>query len=146
MENNSLDVNVELNMEISQAGELTHTKIFEPGMLTRVGNSTYLRFNEKLDNDEQAKILLKIADNGEIHLKRVAESTNLASLMYFTNQDHNSGHIETEYGIMPLQTFTRDSQVEILDRPLSGKINIDYDLIYDNNIVGNYKFRLIFKA
>lgn len=146
MENNSLDVNVELNMEVTQAGELTHTRIAEPGLLTRVGNSTYLRFNEKLDNNGLAKILVKIADNGEIHLKRVAENTKLASLLYFTNQDHNSGHLQTEYGTMPLQTFTKNSEVEILDRPLSGKINIDYDLIYDNNIVGNYKFRLIFKA
>ncbi|MFD1417387.1 DUF1934 domain-containing protein [Companilactobacillus keshanensis] len=146
MENNSLDVNVELNMEVSQAGELTHTRISELGKLTRVGSSTYLRFNEKLENNDQAKIMVKVADNGEIHLKRVAEATNLASLLYFTNQEHNSGHLQTEYGIMPLQTFTRNSQVEILDRPLSGKINIDYDLIYDNNIVGNYKFRLIFKA
>lgn len=146
MENNSLGVNVELNMEVSQAGELTHTRIAEPGMLTRVGNSTYLRFNEKLDNNEEAKILVKIADNGEIHLKRTAQSTHLASLLYFTNQDHNSGHLETEYGVMQLKTFTRNSQVEIKYRPLSGKINIDYDLIYDNNIVGNYKFRLIFKA
>jgi len=146
LENNSLDVNVELNMEVSQAGELTHTRISELGKLTRVGNSTYLRFNEKLENNDRAKIMVKVADNGEIHLKRVAEATNLASLLYFTDQEHNSGHLQTEYGIMPLQTFTRNSQVEILDRPLSGKINIDYDLIYDNNIVGNYKFRLIFKA
>jgi hypothetical protein len=45
-----------------------------------------------------------------------------------------------------LDTFTKDSQVEIVSNPLSGKINIDYDLIYDNNVIGNYKFRLIFNA
>ncbi|MQS76145.1 DUF1934 domain-containing protein [Companilactobacillus halodurans] len=146
MENNSFDINVELNIETLQSGELTHTKIAEPGKFTQIGNSVYLKFNESLDNDDTASILVKITDEGEIHLKRVAKSKNLASLLYFTHNKHNSGHLETEYGVLPLGTFTKDSKIEILNNPLSGKINIDYDLIYDNNVIGNYKFRLIFGA
>ncbi|WP_334329171.1 DUF1934 domain-containing protein [Companilactobacillus sp. HBUAS59699] len=146
MENNSIDINVELNMETLQSGELTHTKIAEPGKFTMIGKSMYLRFNESLENNDKASILVKVTDSGEIHVRRVAKSTNLASLLYFTHKNHNSGQLETEYGIMPLKTFTKDSAVEIVNQPLSGKINIDYDLIYDNNIVGNYKFRLIFNA
>lgn len=146
MENNGIDVNVELDMEVHQAGEITHTKISEPGKFIQMGNSVYLRFNEKLENDETATILVKVAEDGEIHLKRVADSTKLASLLYFTHNKNNTGHLQTEYGVMPLQTFTNDSQVEILNKPLSGKINIDYNLIYGNNIVGNYKFRLIFNV
>ncbi|APU70723.1 DUF1934 domain-containing protein [Companilactobacillus crustorum] len=146
MENNRFDVNVELNIDTVQSGELTHTKISEPGQFIQMGDSMYLRFNESLDNDDTASILVKITESGEIHVKRVAKSTNLASLLYFTHQKHNTGHLETEYGILPLQTFTKDSKVEIVSNPLSGKINIDYDLIYDNNVIGNYKFRLIFSA
>lgn len=146
MENNSFDINVELNIETLQDGELTKTQIAEPGKFTKIGNSIYLRFNETLENNNQASILVKITDSGEIHLKRDAKSTNLASLLYFTHHKHNSGHIQTEYGVMPLDTFTRDSKVEIVSNPLSGKINIDYDLVYDNNVIGNYKFRLIFGA
>jgi len=146
LENNSVNVNVELNMETLQAGELTHTKIAEPGKFTKIGKSMYLRFDESLENNDKASILVKIGGDGEIHLKRVAESTKLASLLYFTHKKHNSGHLQTEYGIMQLGTFTKDSEVEVVNKPLSGKINIDYDLIYDNNVVGNYKFRLIFKA
>ncbi|WP_025024753.1 DUF1934 domain-containing protein [Companilactobacillus nodensis] len=146
MENNSENINVELNMETLQSGELTHTKIAEPGKFTRIGKSMYLRFNESLENNDTASILVKVTDSGEIHVKRVSKSNNLASLLYFTHKSHNSGHLETEYGTMLLHTFTKDSAVEIVNRPLSGKINIDYDLIYDNNVVGNYKFRLIFSA
>lgn len=146
MENNRFDVNVELNIDTVQSGELTHTKISEPGQFIQMGDSMYLRFNESLDNDDTASILVKITESGEVHVKRVAKSTNLASLLYFTHQKHNTGHLETEYGILPLQTFTKDSKVEIVSNPLSGKINIDYDLIYDNNVIGNYKFRLIFSA
>ncbi|CAJ1192242.1 hypothetical protein LCR01_12540 [Companilactobacillus crustorum] len=146
MENNRFDVKVELNIDTVQSGELTHTKISEPGQFIQMGDSMYLRFNESLDNDDTASILVKITESGEIHVKRVAKSTNLASLLYFTHQKHNTGHLETEYGILPLQTFTKDSKVEIVSNPLSGKINIDYDLIYDNNVIGNYKFRLIFSA
>lgn len=146
MENNRFDVNVELNIDTVQSGEMTHTKISEPGQFIQMGDSMYLRFNESLDNDDTASILVKITESGEIHVKRVAKSTNLASLLYFTHQKHNTGHLETEYGILPLQTFTKDSKVEIVSNPLSGKINIDYDLIYDNNVIGNYKFRLIFSA
>ncbi len=141
-----MNVNVELNMETLQAGEITHTKIVEPGKFTKIGKSMYLRFDESLDNNDKASILVKVGDDGEIHLKRVAKSTNLASLLYFTHKKHNSGHLQTEYGVLPLGTFTNDSVVEVINKPLSGKINIDYDLIYDNNIVGNYKFRLIFSA
>lgn len=146
MENNRFDVNVELNIDTVQSGELTHTKISEPGQFIQMGDSMYLRFNESLDNNDTASILVKITESGEVHVKRVAKSTNLASLLYFTHQKHNTGHLETEYGILPLQTFTKDSKVEIVSNPLSGKINIDYDLIYDNNVIGNYKFRLIFSA
>jgi len=146
LENNSIDVNVDLSIETLQSGELTHTKISEPGKFTQIGKSIYLKFNESLENNDKASILVKITEAGEIHLKRVAESTNLASLLYFTHQEHNSGHLETGYGVLPLETYTKDSKVEIVSNPLSGKINIDYDLIYDNNVVGNYKFRLIFKA
>ncbi|GEO78984.1 hypothetical protein FD29_GL001070 [Companilactobacillus mindensis DSM 14500] len=146
MENNSFDINVELNIETLQSGELTRTKIAEPGKFTQIGKSIYLRFNESLENDQVASILVKITEDGEIHLKRVAKENNVASLLYFTHHQHNNGHLETEYGTMPLDTFTKDSQVEIVSNPLSGKINIDYDLIYDNNVIGNYKFRLIFNA
>jgi len=146
LENNSFDINVELNIETLQAGELTSTKIAEPGKFTKIGNSTYLRFNETLENNDEASILVKIMDSGEIHLKRDAKSKNLASLLYFTHNKHNTGHIQTEFGVMPLATYTKDSKVEMISNPLSGKINIDYDLIYDNNVIGNYKFRLIFSA
>ena len=144
MENNSFDINVELNIETLQSGELTRTKIAEPGKFTQIGKSIYLRFNESLENDQVASILVKITEDGEIHLKRVAKENNVASLLYFTHHQHNNGHLETEYGVMPLSTYTKDSSVEIINKPLSGKINIDYDLIYDNNVIGNYKFRLIF--
>jgi uncharacterized beta-barrel protein YwiB (DUF1934 family) len=146
LENNSFDINVELNIETLQSGELTHTKISEPGKFIQIGDSVYLRFNESLDNNDKASILVKVTESGEIHVKRVAKSTNLASLLYFTHQKHNTGHLETEYGVLPLATYTKDSQVEIVNNPLSGKINIDYDLIYDDNVIGNYKFRLIFNA
>lgn len=146
MENNSFDINVELNIETLQSGELTRTKIAEPGKFTQIGKSIYLRFSESLEDDNKASILVKITDTGEIHLKRVAKTNNVASLLYFTHHDHNTGHLETEYGDMPLDTYTKDSKIEILSNPLSGKINIDYDLIYDNNVIGNYKFRLIFGA
>jgi len=146
LKNNSFDVNVELNIETLQSGELTRTKISELGKYTQIGKAIYLRFNESLDNNDSASILVKITDDGEIHVKRVAQSTNLASLLYFTHHQHNNGHLQTEYGTMPLDTFTKDSKVEIVSNPLSGKINIDYDLIYDNNVIGNYKFRLIFSA
>ncbi len=146
MENNSFDVNVELNIETLQSGQLTKTKISEPGKFTQIGKSIYLKFNESLENNDTASILVKITETGEIHVKRVSESTKLASLLYFTHQEHNNGHLETEFGVLPLDTFTKDSKVEIVSKPLSGKINIDYDLIYDNNVIGNYKFRLIFGA
>lgn len=146
LENNRRDVNVELNMDVFQAGEMTHTRIQEPGRFTRMGNAAYLQFNESMENNESASILVKITENGEIHVKREAKSNNLASMLYFTHQGHNSANIHSEYGVLSMKTFTKDSLVEISDEPLTGKINIDYDLIYDNNIVGNYKFRLIFSA
>ncbi|WP_125706892.1 DUF1934 domain-containing protein [Companilactobacillus zhongbaensis] len=144
MENNRIDVNVDLDMSVFQAGEMTHTKISEPGRFTRMGNSMYLQFNESMENDDHASILVKITENGEIHVKREAKNTNLSSMLYFTHRDHNAASVYTEYGVMQMKTFTKDSLVEIKDHPLQGKINIDYDLIYDDNIVGNYKFRLIF--
>ncbi|AKP67076.1 DUF1934 domain-containing protein [Companilactobacillus ginsenosidimutans] len=146
MENNRIEVNVDLDMSVFQAGEMTHTKISEPGKFTRMGNAIYLQFNESMDHDDHASILVKITENGDIHLKREAKSTNLASMLYFTNQDRNAASVYTEYGVMQMNTYTKDSLVEITDEPLHGKINIDYDLIYDNNIVGNYKFRLIFSV
>ncbi|WP_334352339.1 DUF1934 domain-containing protein [Companilactobacillus sp. HBUAS56257] len=144
MENNSIDINVNLSIETFQEGNLTHTKIAEPGKFTQIGNSIYLRFNESLENNATASILVKVGGDGEIHVKRVAKDTKLSSLLYFTHQKHNTGQLETEYGVLPLDTFTKDSKVEIVSKPLSGKINIDYDLVYDNNVIGNYKFRLIF--
>jgi uncharacterized beta-barrel protein YwiB (DUF1934 family) len=146
LENNRIDVKVDLDMSVFQAGEMTHTKISEPGRFTRMGNAIYLQFNESMDEGEHASILVKITENGEIHLKREAKSTNLASMLYFTHHDHNSASVHTEYGVMQMHTYTKDSLVEINDDPLHGKINIDYDLIYDNNVVGNYKFRLIFSV
>ncbi len=133
-------------MSIFQAGEMTHTKISEPGKFTRMGNADYLRFDESLEDGEHASILVKITEKGEIHLKRSAKSANIESMLYFTNKKHSEGRLHTEYGVMNMTTYTKDSLVEIQSKPLVGKINIDYDLIYDNNIVGNYKFRLIFSA
>lgn len=144
LENNRIDVNVDLDMSVFQAGEMTHTKISEPGRFTSMGKSSYLTFNETMGNNESASILVKITENGEIHLKREAKQNNLASMLYFTHNDHNSASVHSEYGVMQMKTYTKDSLVEIKDKPLQGKINIDYDLIYDDNIVGNYKFRLIF--
>ncbi|WP_099975249.1 DUF1934 domain-containing protein [Lactobacillus terrae] len=145
MENNT-DVSVELNIDMQQEDEISRTTIIEPGKFSQVGKSFYLRFSEKLDDSEEALITVKITEDGDVLVRRVASSTKLSTNLYFTHGDYNSGQVQTEYGLMPMRTFTKNLSAEFSTEPLAGNIKVDYDLIIGENVIGNYKFRLIFNA
>ncbi|MBA1394788.1 DUF1934 domain-containing protein, partial [Lactobacillus sp. XV13L] len=66
--------------------------------------------------------------------------------LVFSRQHDQMASYPTEYGDLALVTHTKKMRLVISKIPLTGEINLEYSLRSQNNLVGDYKLRLIFKG
>lgn len=135
---------IHLETQSVQEGEVNNLVQDVPGQFFNMGKTIYLRYQEKLKDQDPAMVTFKINAVGEIQLTR--QQGQNRSQMFFVVNKKLEARYQTPYGVVPLITVTPKMNVTLSEYPVSGKVSIDYDLISNGQELGEYKIRLHFTA
>ncbi|EST90555.1 hypothetical protein T233_00299 [Vagococcus lutrae LBD1] len=133
-----------LRTEIYQHDELEEFFYEVEGQLVEIGGTLYLRYQEPEDKNKAAtNVTIKLNPDGSVQLIRDGENR---MRLRFSYQDKNDTDYLTPYGMLTISTMTHNLRVTLKDRPLSGTVAIDYDLMAGEEKLGVYHLRLKFTA
>lgn len=136
------NVQIKMNTEITQEGEVENFSFDEPGKISYVNKQIYLSFYEHSD-DQSILVTLKINEDKTITLTRNA--TQRLRLIFNQNEIVDNLY-RTEYGPIQLQTMTKRLDYQLADDFSNGEVSVDYNLLSGEQIFGEYKLRLQFFA
>lgn len=136
------NVQIKMNTEITQEGEVENFSFDEPGKISCVNKQIYLSFYEHSD-DQSILVTLKINEDKTITLTRNA--TQRLRLIFNQNEIVDNLY-RTEYGPIQLQTMTKRLDYQLADDFSNGEVSVDYNLLSGEQIFGEYKLRLQFFA
>lgn len=144
-EKSSLPIKVHLETQITQEGQVESHSFDEDGQLVKMGDSLYIRYIEHVDQQAIA-VRFKIDATGRVQLTRGASKDETQLLLYFKEAEQMASVYQTQYGKLPVVTITNQLVWTIKDQPLSGELVVQYQLEISQQVVGDYKLRLIFTA
>ncbi|MCF6515861.1 DUF1934 family protein [Lactobacillus sp. S2-2] len=134
------NVQIKMNTEITQEGEIENFSFDEPGKISYVNQQIYVSFYEHSDN-KSILVTLKINEDKTIVLTRNAEQRLRVT---FDKNNEVDNLYRTEYGPIQLQTTTKRLDYKVADDLSNGEVSIDYDLSNGEQLFGEYKLRLQF--
>ncbi|MCH4163828.1 MAG: DUF1934 domain-containing protein [Lentilactobacillus diolivorans] len=142
MDNLATGVPAQIHLETSivQDGKTSDFMFDVTGQLVKMGTSIYIRYSEDAD-EGPVPVTIKIMENGDVKLTRSAQ--NRLQLL-FSDGKRVAARYRTPYGNLDIQTVTSSLNMEILNQPLRGNIEIDYLLYAGNELLGKYHIRLQF--
>lgn len=143
MERTAQDIQVQLKTQVIQEGQVHNYRVDQTGQAVIMGDKLYIRYQESPKEQENIKVIVKIATNNQITIKRQTGG-HLTTNMMFDQQNDQAFNYMTEYGQIPLVSHTNQLQVAVSKMPLSGSVHLDYSLHSGTNLVGDYKLQLIF--
>lgn len=138
-----LPVSIHLTTKVRQNGEEQDFLFDLQGQAVKIGDTLYIRYKEIQTDGTEVPVTLKILPDGAIQLIRSGE---LRTRFKFVYKEKLETSYNTPYGMMYFTTYTNYLHVSLKDRPFSGKIDIDYDLLMMNEKIGEYKLSLNFTA
>ncbi|GAY74197.1 DUF1934 domain-containing protein [Lentilactobacillus kosonis] len=137
---NNLPVQIHLRTDILQDGKKANYVFDMEGQLVEIGNAIYIRYDEEVAG-ESIPVTIKITGNGDVKITRSGE--NRSQLM-FSEGKRISAVYKTPYGPLDIQTVTLGLDVELLENPLRGTIEISYLLYAGQEMLGKYNISLQF--
>lgn len=144
-EKSSIPVKIHLETQITQDGQAEAHVFDEEGQLIKLGETFYLRYMEH--GDQQAiAVRFKIDTSGRVQLTRGADKDETQLLLYFKLAEQIASVYQTQYGKLPVMTTTNHLEWTLDDQMLNGELVVHYQLEISQQVVGDYKLRLIFKA
>ncbi|UQS82313.1 DUF1934 domain-containing protein [Bombilactobacillus folatiphilus] len=143
MERMAQDVQVHLKTQVVQAGQVHNYKVDQVGQAVIMGDKIYVRYMESPEKQDNVKVIVKIASNNQITIKRKTQNQMTTNMMFDQVHDQAFDYM-TDYGMIPLVSHTNNLQVLVAQAPISGQIKLDYSLHSGRQLVGNYKLQLLF--
>lgn len=142
--NNEIPVKIHVETIHHQDGQKEeYTEDFD-GHLIEIGKTVYLRYQEELPENKDAKVTFKITGNDEIQLTRKLEHQKLH--LIFKPGKRVPSRYQTPYGSIPVEAFASRIEVILEDDPRAGKLEINYQLYNADSLLGDYEIRLQFTA
>ncbi len=139
-----LPISIHLKTEVRQKDEFEEFLFDIPGQIVKIGDTLYIRYKEEqADGGEPVPVTMKILPDGSIQLIRSGE---MRLRLKFSYREQVETTYKTPFGMMFFSTYTKDLHFSLKDRPVSGKINVDYDLFMADGKIGTYKIILEFTA
>ncbi|MFV0561062.1 MAG: DUF1934 domain-containing protein [Enterococcus sp.] len=137
-------VSMKLQTQVKQEGEVQDFYFDLKGQIVKIGDTLYLRYKEvQEETKEEIPVTMKITPDGRIQLIRAGE---MRMRLNFAYKERLETTYRTPYGMIIIDTFTKNLHVSLKDRPTSGKVIIDYDLFMADEKVGEYHLSLDFTA
>ncbi len=138
-------IKLHLHTSIDQAGQHEEHTFDENGEVTQVGSSLYIRYFETSEG-QGLPVMVKVASDGTVQLSRGNSKTDSQVKLYFNSKVPTLANYRTPYGRIPLKTVTNNLVVKIKAQPLSGEINLMYQLFDQEQNIGDYRLRLLFSV
>lgn len=145
MKKSSVPVKIRLETQITQDGQAESHIFDEEGQLIKIGETFYLRYIEHSDQQAIA-VRFKIDTSGRVQLTRGADNDETQLLLYFKAAEQIASVYQTQYGKLPVVTTTNHLMWAFNEQAASGELVVHYQLEISQQVVGDYKLRLIFKA
>ncbi|MGX7030793.1 DUF1934 domain-containing protein [Vagococcus zengguangii] len=146
-ERNGLPISIQLRTEIYQNEQMDEHFFDVLGQFVQVGDNLYIRYQEPINSEEPTaepiNVTIKIEPDGTVHLIR-ADYQRMR--LRFAYQQEFEANYHTPYGIIPIRTVTNNLRVTLKDKPVSGNVEIDYELHAGQDKLGVYHLRLQFTA
>lgn len=140
---NGIPVSVKLRTKISQDNHHQSFLHESMGQAVRVGENWYIRYEENGEDQQPITVMIKLTSEGSIHLTR--NGIQKTKLIFHPKLVTQSNY-QTPYGIMVLTNQTHQLSVHFAENPLSGKVDIYYELFSgEENSIGKYQLHLEFK-
>ncbi|MBQ0140991.1 MAG: DUF1934 domain-containing protein [Kurthia sp.] len=115
-------------------------ELWSTGTIMRKRDQVYLQYEEVLE-DKKMKTTLRFGNTDAI----IMRNGDIKMRLPFVLQSLQRGHYEAAFGSMPIVTFTNKMVFEEAeDGSNSGQFMINYDLIIDEETVGNYALQFTY--
>ncbi|MDI6495188.1 DUF1934 domain-containing protein [Leuconostoc lactis] len=135
-------VQLSLTTTVRQDDDVETFNFDTEGELLVKNDHVYLRYTENIA-EQQTKVRFKFEpDSVRLHRTGDGQQTQLV----FVLDQQVPAFYQTPAGQMHLATYTTQLQTAIDSEKAQGKIAIDYQLIANDQIVGEYALRLQFQA
>ena len=135
-------VQLSLTTTVRQDDDVETFNFDTEGELLVKNDHVYLRYTENIA-EQQTKVRFKFEpDSVRLHRTGDGQQTQLV----FVLEQQVTAFYQTPAGQMHLATYTTQLQTAIDSEKAQGKIAIDYQLIANDQIVGEYALRLQFQA
>lgn len=137
-------ISIKLRTKVYQNGE--HQEFFFDlkGQMVKIGDTLYIRYQEIQENGQEAiPVTIKLMPDGHVQLIRAGE---MRMRLKFGYRERLETTYRTPYGMLQIETFTKELHVSLKDRPTAGNVMIEYDLFMGPEKVGEYYLTLDFTA
>lgn len=115
-------------------------ELWSTGTIMRKRDQVYLQYEEVLE-DNKMKTTLRFGHTDAI----IMRNGDIKMRLPFLLDGLQRGHYEAAFGIMPLMTHTKKMVFkEAEDGSNNGEFMIQYDLIMDDKVVGDYKLEFTY--
>lgn len=135
-------VQLSLTTTVRQDDDVETFNFDTEGELLVKNDHVYLRYTETIA-EQQTKVRFKFEPDS-VRLQRTGDGQQ--TQLVFVLEQQVPACYQTPAGQMHLATYTTQLQTAIDSEKAQGKIAIDYQLIANDQIVGEYALRLQFQA
>lgn len=132
-------VKIKLNSTILPIdGEQENYEMWLDGSLVKKSGKTYLRYVEQLE-EKEIRTTVKMGNDQALILRGGGVKMRLP----FNTIQEEIGEYDTQYGSLPIVTKTQHLSYDFIeDNLMSGKFNVQYDLIISGQSVGKYTLEI----
>ncbi|EMF0094718.1 DUF1934 domain-containing protein [Enterococcus hirae] len=137
-------ISIKLRTKVMQNGEHQDFFFDLKGQMVKIGDTLYIRYQEIQENTaEEIPVTIKLMPDGQVQLIRAGETRMRLKFGY---RERLETTYRTPYGMLQIETYTKELHVSLKDRPTAGKVMIEYDLIMGPEKLGEYYLTLDFTA
>lgn len=134
-------VQVKLKTTIEQDGQQDEYSFEEEGQFVQLGEKYYLRYKEHQDGQE-TPVQIRLSDD-LVNLRRSGlRETNFD----FTLERPTKSRYQTEYGMIGMEVTTDKLEIEFDPEEANGKLEVQYRLTANKQLIGTYQLQLQFSA
>ncbi|KMK53083.1 putative beta-barrel protein YwiB [Fructobacillus sp. EFB-N1] len=134
------EVQVKISHQVFQDAGDEHYEVETTGLLTIKGDSVYLAYTEKIDDEGETKVIFKLTEK-QISLSRhnVTKTRMVFQLGLVEHQPY-----QTVAGMMLLSTNTNQLDFTFDESKQAGALDLAYALSANDQVVGQYQVALQF--
>ncbi|MBA2914602.1 DUF1934 domain-containing protein [Limosilactobacillus frumenti] len=124
---------------MEQDGQQERFHFTEDGQFVNLNGKYYLRYHEH-QQGQTTPVQFRL-NNDELHLRR---SGIRETVFTFLNRQTTKARYQTEYGIIDLEVTTNRLLVDFDPIAARGNVDLEYQLVSGNQLVGTYQLQLQF--